>query len=73
LEKIPADKYFDEEYPGAAFEDVDFCIKNGNIIVNENIIAYHDFGSNVYGRFYRYGQSYPLFMEKNEGTSVLQY
>jgi hypothetical protein len=64
---------FDEEYPNAAFEDIDFCFHNGKIMYEENAIVYHNFGYDVYSRYYRYGQSSQIFFNKNPKSGKVMY
>ena len=58
---------FDERFPGASFEDVEFCvraIKNGiHPRYAEDALVMHDYESSLGAfakQFYRYGTSYPL-------------
>lgn len=65
---------FDEDFPCAAFEDVEFCVRVRKMSPPwyttsvPGAIVYHDFATTIIGlwsEFFRYGQSHPLMLQKH--------
>ena len=61
---------FDERFPNASFEDVEFCVRliKNNIVPQyiKEAIIFHDYDNNIkgfYNQFYRYGKSHPLMLQ----------
>jgi len=65
---------FDESFPGAAFEDVEFCIRARKSEPAQYVrwapcaVVYHDYDCSLIGflkEFARYGSSQPLMLERH--------
>jgi glycosyltransferase involved in cell wall biosynthesis len=72
---IAENLHFDENFPGAAFEDVDFCLRARDqlglaVCISAAPTVRHCFDSSLFGllrQYFRYGRSYHLLIDRHPG------